>query len=101
MTIKRNCQTYGSFFKFQQGEKNKYLIHQESITVFQFIAKMRNKRNLQTKQIIELLNKEGFPEYINIELIQTTKQQTEQIQVRREVVAVQDLDRIVTERVSE
>lgn len=52
MTIKRNCQTYGSFLKFQQGEKNKYLIHQESIPVFQFIAKMRNKRNLQTKQII-------------------------------------------------
>ncbi|PGE05210.1 DNA-binding protein, partial [Bacillus pseudomycoides] len=36
MTIKRNCQTYSSFLNFQQGEKNKYLIHQECIPVFQF-----------------------------------------------------------------
>ncbi|HDR3891054.1 TPA: DUF3967 domain-containing protein [Bacillus cereus] len=101
MTIKRNCQTYGSFLKFQQGEKNKYLIHRECIPVFQFIAKMRNKRNLQTKQIIELLSKERFPEYIDIEPIQTTEQQTEQTQVGQGVVAIQELDRIVTERVSE
>lgn len=101
MTIKRNCQTYGSFLKFQQGEKNKYLIHQECIPVFQFIAKMRNKRNLQTKQIIELLSKEGFSEYIDIEPIQTTKQQPEQIQVGQGFIAVQELDRIVAERVSE
>lgn len=97
MTIKRNCQTYDSFLKFQQGEKNKYLIHRECIPVFQFIAKMRNKRNLQTKQIIELLSKERFPEYIDIEPIQIT----EQTQVGQGVVAVQELDRIVTERVSE
>ncbi|WP_017150487.1 DUF3967 domain-containing protein [Bacillus bingmayongensis] len=101
MTIKRNCQTYDSFLKFQQGEKNKYLIHRECIPVFQFIAKMRNKRNLQTKQIIELLSKERFPEYIDIEPIQTTEQQTEQTRVGQEVIAVQELDRIVTERVSE
>ncbi|WP_144508660.1 DUF3967 domain-containing protein [Bacillus mycoides] len=101
MTIKRNCQTYGSFLKFQQVEKNKYLIHRECIPVFQFIAKMRNKRNLQTKQIIELLSKERFPEYIDIEPIQTTEQQTEQTRVGQGVIAVQELDRIVTERVSE
>lgn len=101
MTIKRNCQTYSSFLKFQQGEKNKYLIHQECIPVFQFIAKMRNKRNLQTKQIIELLSKEGFSEYIDIEPIQTTKQQPEQIQVEQGFVDVQEFDRIVAERVSE
>ncbi|MFJ8119999.1 DUF3967 domain-containing protein [Bacillus mycoides] len=101
MTIKRNCQTYSNFLKFQQGEKNKYLIHQESIPIFQFITKMRNKRNLQTKQIIELLNKEGFPEYIDIEPIQTTKQQSEQIQIGQRIVAIQDLDKIVAERVSE
>jgi len=101
MTIKRNCQTYSSFLNFQQGEKNKYLIHQECIPVFQFIAKMRNKRNLQTKQIIELLSKEGLPEYIDIEPIQITKQQPEQIQVGQVVVAIQELDRIVAERVSE
>ncbi|PHD66462.1 DUF3967 domain-containing protein [Bacillus toyonensis] len=101
MTIKRNCQTYGSFLKFQQGEKNKYLIHQECIPVFQFIAKMRNKRNLQTKQIIEILSKEGFPKFIDIEPIQTTKQQPEQIQVGQEVISVQELDRIVAERVFE
>ncbi|EEM13391.1 MULTISPECIES: DUF3967 domain-containing protein [Bacillus] len=101
MTIKRNCQTYSSFLNFQQGEKNKYLIHQECIPVFQFIAKMRNKRNLQTKQIIELLSKEGLPEYIDIEPIQITKQQPEQIQVGEGVVAIQELDRIVAERVSE
>jgi len=101
MTIKRNCQTYGSFLNFQQGEKNKYLIHQECIPVFQFIAKMRNKRNLQTKQIIKLLSKEGLPEYIDIEPIQITKQQPEQIQVGEVVVAIQELDRIVAERVSE
>ncbi|MEC3139368.1 DUF3967 domain-containing protein, partial [Bacillus thuringiensis] len=77
------------------------LIHRECIPVFQFIAKMRNKRNLQTKQIIELLSKERFPEYIDIEPIQTTEQQTEQTQVGQEVIAVQELDRIVTERVSE
>lgn len=97
MTIKRNCQTYSSFLKFQQGEKNKYLIHRECIPVFQFIAKMRNKRNLQTKQIIELLSKERFPEYIDIEPIQTT----EQPQVEQGFIAIQELDRIVTERVSE
>lgn len=101
MTIKRNCQTYNSFLKFQQGEKNKYLIHQECIPVFQFIAKMRNKRNLQTKQIIELLSKEGFPEYIDIEPIQTTKQQPEQTQVRKGIVTVEELNKIVSERVSE
>lgn len=101
MTIKRNCQTYGNFLKFQQGKKNKYLIHQECLPVFQFIAKMRNKKNLQTKQIIELLSKEGFPKFIDIEPIQTTKQQPEQIQVKQEVVAVQKLDKIVAERVSE
>ncbi|MBK5469446.1 DUF3967 domain-containing protein [Bacillus sp. TH19] len=101
MTIKRNCQAYGSFLKFQQGEKNKYLIHQECIPIFQFIAKMRSKRNLQTKQIIDLLSKEGFSKYIDIEPIQTTKQQTEQIQVGQEVVSIQELDRIVAERVSE
>ncbi|WP_025150641.1 DUF3967 domain-containing protein [Bacillus sp. H1a] len=101
MTIKRNCQTYSSFLKFQQGEKNKYLIHQECIPVFQFIAKMRNKRNLQMKQIIELLSKEGFSEYIDIEPIQTTKQQPEQIQVGQGFVDVQEFDRIVAERVSE
>ena len=101
MTIKRNCQTYSSFLNFQQGEKNKYLIHQECIPVFQFIAKMRNKRNLQTKQIIKLLSKEGLPEYIDIEPIQITKQQPEQIQVGEVVVAIQELDRIVAERVSE
>lgn len=101
MTIKRNCQTYSGFLKFQQGEKNKYLIHQECIPIFQFITKMRNKKNLQTKQIIELLNKEGFPKYIDIEPIQTTKQQPEQIQVEQEVITVQELDRIVSERVSE
>ncbi|PFI81555.1 DUF3967 domain-containing protein [Bacillus cereus] len=101
MTIKRNCQTYSSFLKFQQGEKNKYLIHQECIPVFQFIAKMRNKRNLQTKQIIELLSKEGFSEYIDIEPIQTTKQQPEQIQVGQGFVDVKEFDKIVAERVSE
>ncbi|PFD89634.1 DNA-binding protein [Bacillus cereus] len=101
MTIKRNCQTYSSFLNFQQGEKNKYLIHQECIPVFQFIAKMRNKRNLKTKQIIELLSKEGLPEYIDIEPIQITKQQPEQIQVGQVVVAIQEVDRIVAERVSE
>ncbi|PFB46536.1 DNA-binding protein [Bacillus thuringiensis] len=101
MTIKRNCQAYNSFLKFQQGEKNKYLIHQECMPVFQFIAKMRNKRNLQTKQIIELLSKEGFPEYIDIEPIQTTKQQPEQTQVGKEIVTIEELNRIVSERVSE
>jgi hypothetical protein len=74
MTIKRNCQAYSNFLKVQQGEKNKYLIHRESIPVFQFIAKMRNRKNLQAKQIIELLSKEGFPEYIDVDLIQTTEQ---------------------------
>ncbi|EEK52958.1 DUF3967 domain-containing protein [Bacillus cereus] len=101
MTIKRNCQTCSSFLKFKQGEKNKYIIHQECIPDFQFITKMRNKRNLQTKQIIELLNKEGFPEYINIESIQTTKQQSEQVQVKQGVIDIQEFDRIVTEGVSE
>jgi len=101
MTIKRNCQTYSNFLKFQQGEKNKYFIHQECIPIFQFIAKMRNKKNLQTKQIIELLGKEGFPEYIDIEPIQTTKPQSEQIQVKQGIVAIQDLEMIVAERVSE
>ncbi|WP_257144194.1 hypothetical protein [Bacillus wiedmannii] len=77
------------------------MIHGECIPVFQFIAKMRNKRNLQTKQIIELLHKEGFPKFIDIESIQTTKQQPEQIQVGQEVITVQELNRIVAERVSE
>jgi hypothetical protein len=101
MTIKRNCQTYSNFLKVRQGEKNKYLIHRECIPVFQFIAKMRNKKNLQTKQIIELLSKKGFPEYIDVEMIQITEQQTEKTQVEQGIMSVQELDRIVAERVAE
>lgn len=62
---------------------------------------MRNKRNLQTKQIIELLSKEGLPEYIDIEPIQTIKQKPERTQVGQGFIAVQELNRIVAERVSE
>ncbi len=101
MTVKRNCQAYSNFLKVQQGEKNKYLIHRECIPVFQFIVKMRNRKNLQTKQIIELLSKEGFPEYIDVDPIQTTEQRTEQTQVGQGIVTVQELDKIVTERVAE
>ncbi|WP_260870145.1 DUF3967 domain-containing protein [Bacillus cereus] len=71
-------------------KKNKYLIDQECIPVFQFIAKMRNKRNLQKKQIIELLSKEGFPEYIDIEPIQTTKQQKQQQDFQKSIVQRMD-----------
>lgn len=101
MTIKRNCQTYKDFINVKQGEKNKYLIDSSSLPVFLFIAKMRNKRSLQSAQILELLEKEGFPKIYDEENINTSKQQTEQSLDKQEIVPVQNIESMVAKRVQE
>ncbi|MEM5659874.1 hypothetical protein AAHB50_31590 [Bacillus toyonensis] len=60
MTIKRNCNTYEEFILFKQGEKNKYYISSECVDVLKFINKLRNKKNVPHKEILEVLDKEGF-----------------------------------------
>lgn len=101
MTIKRNCQTYKDFINVKQGEKNKYLIDSSSLPVFLFIAKMRNKRSLQSAQILELLEEEGFPKIYDEENINTSKQQTEQSLDKQGIVPVQDIESMVAKRVQE
>ncbi|MED4045603.1 DUF3967 domain-containing protein [Priestia megaterium] len=101
MTIKRNCQTYKDFINVKQGEKNKYLIDSSSLPVFLFIAKMRNKRSLQSAQILELLEEEGFPKIYDEENINTSKQQTEQSLDKQEIVPVQNIESMVAKRVQE
>ena len=101
MTIKRNCQTYKDFVNVKQGEKNKYLIDEDCVPVFLFIAKMRNKRNLQSGQIIELLEKEGFPRFLDTPIIETSKQVSEQSQLYQGFVSVQEVEKFVSDRVSE
>ncbi|MEH7004080.1 DUF3967 domain-containing protein [Priestia megaterium] len=101
MTIKRNCQTYKDFINVKQGEKNKYLIDSSSLPIFLFIAKMRNKRSLQSAQILELLEEEGFPKIYDEENINTSKQQTEQSLDKQGIVPVQDIESMVAKRVQE
>jgi len=101
MTIKRNCQTYKDFINVKQGEKNKYLIDSSSLPVFLFIAKMRNKRSLQSAQILELLKEEGFPKIYDEENINTSKQQTEQSLDKQRIVPVEDIESMVAKRVQE
>ncbi|HES8074043.1 TPA: DUF3967 domain-containing protein [Streptococcus pyogenes] len=101
MTIKRNCQTYKDFINVKQGEKNKYLIDSSSLPVFLFIAKMRNKRSLQSAQILELLEEEGFPKIYDEENINTSKQQIEQSLDKQEIVPVQNIESMVAKRVQE
>lgn len=83
MTIKRNCNTYEEFILFKQEEKNKYYIFSECVDVLKFINRLRNKKNVPHKEIIEILNKEGFKKYIAIdmEMVQEnrSKQTFEQI----------------------
>jgi hypothetical protein len=101
MTIKRNCQTYKEFVDVKKGEKNKYLINEECVPVFHFIAKMRNKRNLQSGQIVELLEKEGFPRFIDTPVIETSKRVSEQLQFSQGFVPVQEVEKLVSDRVAE
>ena len=101
MTIKRNCQTYKDFVNVKHGEKNKYLIDEDCVPVFLFIAKMRNKRNLQSGQIIELLEKEGFSRFIDTDIIETSKQESEQPQLYQGFVPVQEVEKLVSDKVAE
>ncbi|MGN8235442.1 DUF3967 domain-containing protein [Priestia flexa] len=100
MTIKRNCQTYKEFVNFRKGEKNKYLIDEECVSVFLFINKMRNKRNLQSGQIIELMEKEGFLKFLEIPIVHTPEHQSEQTQLYQGFVPVQEVEKLVSEQVS-
>lgn len=101
MTIKRNCQTYKDFINVKQGEKNKYLIDSSSLPVFLFIAKMRNKRSLQSAQILELLVEEGFPKIYDTENINSSEQQPEQSLENKGFVPVQEIESMVAKRVQE
>jgi len=101
MTIKRNCQTYKDFINVKQGEKNKYLIDSSSLPVFLFIAKMRNKRSLQSAQILELLVEEGFPKIYDTENINSSEQQPEQSLENQGFVPVQEIESMVAKRVQE
>ena len=83
MTIKRNCNTYEEFISFKQGEKNKYYIFCECVEVLKFINRLRNKKNLPHKEILEILNKEGFKKYLVVDGTEgvqkgVSKQTTEQ-----------------------
>jgi len=101
MTIKRNCQTYKDFINVKQGEKNKYLIDSSSLPVFLFIAKMRNKRSLQSAQILKLLEEEGFHKIYDTEDINSSKQQPAQTLDNKGFVPVQDIESMVAKRVQE
>jgi len=101
MTIKRNCQTYKDFINVKQVEKNKYLIDSSSLPVFLFIAKMRNKRSLQSAQILELLVEEGFPKIYDTENINSSEQQPEQFLENQGFVTVQEIESMVAKRVQE
>lgn len=68
MTIKRNCNTYEEFILFKQEEKNKYYISSECVDVLKFINRLRNKKNVPHKKILEVLNKEGFKKYIAVDM---------------------------------
>ncbi|PFJ17277.1 hypothetical protein COD67_09925 [Bacillus cereus] len=68
MTIKRNCNTYEEFILFKQGEKNKYYISSECVEVLKFINKLRNKKNIPHREILEVLNREGFKKYIAVDI---------------------------------
>lgn len=68
MTIKRNCNTYEEFILFKQEEKNKYYISSECVDVLKFINRLRNKKNVPHKEILEVLNKEGFKKYIAVDM---------------------------------
>ncbi|MBY0078515.1 DUF3967 domain-containing protein [Priestia aryabhattai] len=101
MTIKRNCQTYKDFINVKKGEKNKYLIDSSSLPVFLFIAKMRNKRSLQSTQILKLLEEEGFHKIYDTEDINSSKQQSAQSLDNQGFVPVQDIESMVAKRVQE
>ncbi len=101
MTIKRNCQTYKDFINVKQGEKNKYLIDSSSLPVFLFIVKMRNKRSLQSAQILKLLVEEGFPKIYDTENINSSEQQPKQSLENQGFVPVQEIESIVAKRVQE
>lgn len=68
MTIKRNCNTYEDFILFKQEEKNKYYISSECVDVLKFINRLRNKKNVPHKEILKVLNKEGFKKYIAVDM---------------------------------
>ncbi|PGC30900.1 hypothetical protein COM11_09195 [Bacillus pseudomycoides] len=68
MTIKRNCNTYEEFILFKQEEKNKYYISSECVDVLKFINRLRNKKNVPHKEILEVLNKKGFKKYIAVDM---------------------------------
>ncbi|MFB7006355.1 MULTISPECIES: DUF3967 domain-containing protein [Bacillus cereus group] len=88
MTIKRNCNTYNDFILFKQEEKNKYYIFRECISVLKYINNLRNKENLQHKDILQRLTKEGYKKYLSIDV--TDNIQQESIQTTEQILLTAD-----------
>lgn len=101
MTIKRNCQTYRDFINVKQGEKNKYLIDSSCVPVFVFIAKMRSKRNLQSNEIVQQLEKEGFPKIFDVDTLNVSKQSSEQSPSHQGFMDLDEIEEIISKRVEE
>ncbi|MDA2242391.1 DUF3967 domain-containing protein [Bacillus cereus group sp. Bc222] len=107
MTIKRNCNTYKEFILFKQEEKNKYYIFRECVSVLKYINNLRSKENFQHKDILERLNREGYKKYLNIDITDSTQQEstqtTEQLLLTadqvREIIA-EELSKIEQNQVS-
>ena len=62
---------------------------------------MRNKRSLQSAQILELLVEEGFPKIYDTENINSSEQQPEQSLENKGFVPVQEIESMVAKRVQE
>ncbi|MGN4605278.1 DUF3967 domain-containing protein [Bacillus multifaciens] len=99
MTIKRNCNTYNDFVLFKQEEKNKYYIFRECVSVLKYINNLRSKENLQHKDILQRLTKEGYKKYLSIDV--TDSIQRESTQTTEQIFLTADQVRnIVAEELS-
>ncbi|MGY6668795.1 DUF3967 domain-containing protein [Bacillus cereus] len=78
MTIKRNCNTYNDFILFKQEEKNKYYIFRECVPILKYINNLRSKENLQHKDILQRLTKEGYKKYLSIDVTDNIQQESTQ-----------------------
>jgi DNA-binding transcriptional MerR regulator len=96
MTIKRNCNTYEEFILFKQGEKNKYYISSECVDVLKFINKLRNKKNVPHKEILEVLDKEGFKKYIAVDM-EVVQENTSKKTFEQTMFTLDEVRKIVAE----
>lgn len=100
MTIKRNCNMYEEFILFKQGEKNKYYVFGECVEVLKFINRLRNKKNLPHKEILEILNREGFKKYIVVDEMGIVQNEISKQTTEQSLFTADDVRRIVSEEVT-